>query len=156
MLSDDDDERLQFWKKCKDGSFLLHEEIDKQIKSDKPPTQETLKIWMSELRLFNKNITRYSRLVTMYETRIRLEVELLKQSMTHDILDREATFTNTLETIRNMEQSSLNTNVEIPEGSVLRSLNVVTSINAAMGAMTTSTEPSYGDAEKCQNLLNGD
>ena len=157
MFSDaSEDECTAYWTACKDGSYNLHERIDAQIKSGEPATLETMEEWKAELRNLNKNVTRYSRAVAMSETRLRLEAELLKQSMTHDILDREATYTNTLETIRSMEpKGSSASNSEFLDGTVMRAMQIVSSVNTSMGAVTSAAEPFYGDAAECHRLTSG-
>jgi hypothetical protein len=154
MFSDaSEDERTAYWTACKDGSYDLHQRIDAQIKSGAPPTPETMEEWKAELRDFNKNVTRYSHSVAMSETRLRLEAELLKQGMTRDILDREATYTSTLETIRSMEpKGSSSSNSEFLDGTVMRAMQIVGSVNTSMGAVTSAAEPFYGDALECHKL----
>lgn len=154
MFSDaSKDERTAYWTACKNGSYDLHERIDAQINSGAPATLETMEEWKAELRDLNKNVTRYSRAVAMSETRLRLEAELLKQSMTHDILDREATYTNTLETIRSMERKAGSaSNSEFLDGTVMRAMQIVGSVNTSMGAVTSAAEPFYGDAAECHAL----
>lgn len=157
MFSDtSEDERTAYWTACKNGSYNLHERIDAQIKSGDPPTSETMEEWKAELRDLNKNVTRYSRAFAMSETRLRLESELLKQSMTRDIMDREATYTSTLETIRSMEpKGSSAANSEFLDGTVMRAMQIVGSVNTSMGAVTSAAEPFYGDAAECHALTSG-
>ena len=157
MFSDaPEDDRTVYWSACKDGSYNLHERIDAQIKSGSLPTPETMEKWKAELRDFNTNITRYSHAVAMSETRLRLEAELLKQSMTHDILDREATYTSTLETIRSMEakETSMSSS-EFMDATVIRAMQIVGSVNTSMGAVTSAAEPFYADAAECHQLTSG-
>ena len=114
--------------------------------------------WKNTLRELNKNVTRYSRAVAASEARLRLEAELLKQSMTHDILDREATFTSTLEAIRSVESKAgegSSSSSEFLDGSVARAMQAVSSINSAMGSITAAKEPFYADAAECAALTSG-
>jgi hypothetical protein len=102
----------------------------------------------------NKTITRYARAVATSETRLRLELELMKQAATQDILDREATYTSTLETIRSMEpKESGCAHSGFSDGTVVRAMQVVAAINTTMGGVTAAVEPFYGDASKCNELL---
>ena len=152
------DERTAYWNACKDESYSLHERINSQLKSGVPPTPETMQEWKNTLRELNKNVTRYSRAVAASESRLRLEAELLKQSVTHDILDREATFTSTLEAIRSVESKageSSSSSSEFLDGSVARAMQAVSSINSAMGSITAAKEPFYADAAECAALTSG-
>ena len=57
----------------------------------------TLKSWFDRLKDANKSISRYVKAVVGERRRSDTETHLLKYAMLNDILDREATFTETLE-----------------------------------------------------------
>lgn len=152
-----DDEKNKYFTQCKNGSFDLHVQIDAHIKSGNAPTPETMERWKEELKNLNKSITKYARVVHFQESRLRLEIELIKQSITHDVLDREATFTSTLEAIRSLEvkAASDDSSSEFLDGTVAKAIQSIHFANRCLEPLTSSKEPFYADAEACAKLTSG-
>lgn len=127
-----------------------------------PPA--ALSAWMNKVKELNRAMSRYARAVDASERRLRLETELLKQAVTLDNLDREATFTSTLEALKAFEVDAQRTSggggngtsssaqgatMDFTENAVTRAMHVVSAINTAMSGITDVAEPEYGDAAQC-------
>ena len=140
------------WKCLKNDSYDLYQVMTTASRSDAAVNKELLDEWRKVVKKLNCSLTKYQRAVDASEARLRLELELLKQSMSNDILDREATFTQTLETIRTFElksnDASSSKDARFAENSVIRALNSVGMINSTMAGLTDDTTPSYHGAAR--------
>lgn len=88
---------------CKEETYSLCMEMDSILKgynnNDDAAIsldKEMLQAWFSRLKSANKSISRYVRSVVSERDRAEIESHMLKHAMISDVLDREATFTQTL------------------------------------------------------------
>ena len=143
-------------KFCKNESYELYQTMKRTSDAGAPVSLEVVAEWMETVKELNRAMSRYARAVDASERRLRLEQELLRQAVTLDNLDREATFTSTLETLKAFEVGAQRTDGSNPQGTteftenaVTKAMNVVSSINVAMSGVTDVADPDYGDAAQC-------
>jgi hypothetical protein len=143
-------------KFCKNESYELYQTMKHNSDAGMPVPLGVVARWMGTVKELNRAMSRYARAVDASERRLRLELELLRQAVTLDNLDREATFTSTLEALKAFEVGAQRADGSNPQGTteftdnaVMKAMNIVSSINVAMSGITDSAEPDCGDAAQC-------
>ena len=142
------------YKLAKSTSFDLVMEIQKYAKETSSPTNDTITIskktlqeWAKRIKMVNKSATRLMRSANAANDRRRTDFELLKFALTNDVLDREATYTATLEHFARNSQPNKSKQLQ----KALRFVSTAT-LNP-FGASKPSNESIRHQASKCQRLL---
>lgn len=135
---------------CKKATFSLCMEIDKILKSGLEDSavvsKDTLQNWFSRLKEANKSISRYVRTITTERDRADIELQMLKHAMYMDILDREASYTETLEAIASVDTS---------KDRVARAMRFVSTVNGGLSSLSSEPVSLTADVEKCASLRDG-
>jgi len=106
-------------------------------------SREMLQDWFSRLKDANKSISRYARMVATEHDRSNIELHMLKHAVFADILDREASFTETLDAIASTDAG---------RDKVARAMRFVASVNGGLSALSPDVTPASGGAQKCASM----
>ena len=100
-------------KVCKQASYTIYTELDALYKAAKDADTDSITISIDMLKSMrqhakeiNRGISHFTQTVCAEYFRMGMEQNLIKHEMHADILDREAAFTETLETISDATQES--------------------------------------------------
>ena len=122
-------------------------EIDKIVKSNSGDAvsveRAVLKDWFSRLKDTNKSISRHARMTAVECERSSIELHMLKHAMFTDILDREASFTETLEAIASTDAG---------KEKVARAMRFVASVNGGLSGLSAENVPVSDGVQKCASL----
>ena len=142
------------YKLAKSTSFDLVMEIQKHVREKGSGigdtitiSKKTLQDWSKRVKTVNKAATRLMRSANAANDRRRTDFELLKFALTNDVLDREATYTATLEHFARNSQPNKSKQLQ----KALRFVSTAT-LNP-FGASKPSNESTRHQANKCQKLL---
>lgn len=115
---------------CKQATYELCIEIDHVLKSTQDVSlcinRDKMQSWVDRLKDANRSISRYVRTVNIDRDRLVIEAQITKHAMFMDILDREATFTETLNTICETEESD----------KVTRQMRFLSSMNGSLSTLS--------------------
>ena len=132
---------------CKQQTFQMCMEIDELLGGcDGSATsvavdREVMRGWFAKLKKANKAISKYVRAVVNERDRRDVETQILKHSMMSDVLDREATFTQTLEAVVAAEGGN--------QDRVARAMRFVASVNGALAGLSPEADADSSPSELC-------
>ena len=132
---------------CKKSTFSLCMEIKKALKSGSDDSvvvsRKDLENWFSRLKEANKSISRYVRTVSVEHQRSEVELHMLRHSMFTDILDREASYTETLEAIASIDGK---------QEKVARAMRFIATLNSGLSSLAAEETVLDTCVEKCASV----
>ena len=105
--------------------------------------RQTLIDWCSQLKEANKSISRYARAVTATSDRAEIELHMLKHAVFSDILDREASYTETLEALSSTEPG---------RDRLAKAMRFVSSVNIGLSTLAGDAPGSTEGTKICGKL----
>lgn len=137
-------------KVCKQASYDIYQELNRLYQETKGSNEQsvlvsvqTLREMRSHAKTINRGITQFARGVALEMFRLGMELSALKEEMHGDILDREAAFTQTLETIGQNKEDALG-------ASLASALKVVQASHSSMLSLKEDTVFESEAIEACR------
>jgi hypothetical protein len=146
-------------QRCKSTSYELHEQMRRVLQHATEHEADTVVVpvatireWMESQRALNCDLDRYARENASRIDRLHVEAVLMQSSMLYDVFDREATHSQTLETIARLtEPVGAGDGANGANGSVARAAKVIAQLHSGTAELTSDAPLAYFGASVCAN-----